>query len=46
MTDLDPLVRSAALNMLRIGWQEAHDQFCDFGEGCSQHQNPYGGSQS
>lgn len=24
-----------------VGWQEAHDLFCDFGAGCKMHQNPY-----
>jgi hypothetical protein len=37
-----PLVRAAARNMLRIGWQEAHDEFCDFGADCVYHKNPYG----
>lgn len=41
-SSLDPLIYAAARNMMRIGWQEAHDEFCDFGDRCGHHQNPHG----
>jgi hypothetical protein len=39
---LDPLLRAAMKNVMRIGWQEAHDEFCDFGPECTHHKNPHG----
>lgn len=36
-----PPERPKVVNPRAKGWQEAHDTFCDFGEACSQHLNPY-----